>query len=200
MKKIEIAPAIYLYEDVFEPGDIISLVNQECSESWGYVGWAKTEVGSRNTVRDDYRSAMGCNMRPLAIDPSAVAVERIIPLVTAWREIVLAVQDAIHDYRADHILELEKDEGFTVLKYGRGAQYKGHVDHAPQNQRILSLSGFLNDDYSGGELVFPLFDVKVKPKTGSVLLFPSNFPYYHYVEPVGIDDERIRYSFVTWLS
>lgn len=200
MKKMEVAPAIYLYEDVFDAENIISLINKECSESWGYLGWAKTEVGNRNAIRDDYRSAMGCNMRPLEIDPSNIAVERIIPLAQEWRKIVLAVQDAIHDYRAEHILHLEKDEGFTVLKYGRGAQYKGHVDHAPENQRILSLTGFLNDDYSGGDLVFPLFDVRVKAKTGSVLLFPSNFPYYHYVEPVGIDDEKIRYSFVTWLS
>lgn len=199
MKKTEVAPAIFLYEDVFEPENIISLINQECSESWGHLGWTKTTVGDQNSTRDDYRSAMGCNMRPIEIDPSEVAVERLVPLVTAWRKIVRSVQGAIHDYRDEHILHLDRDEGFVVLKYGRGAQYKGHVDHAPQNHRVLSVSGFLNDDYSGGELVFPLFDVRVKAESGSLLLFPSNFPYYHYVEPVGVNDETIRYSFVTWL-
>ena len=64
--------------------------------------------------------------------------------------------------------------------------------------RTLSLVAFLNDGYSGGNLTFPKFDTSITPKAGSVILFPSNFPYIHIAEPVGSSDETIKYSLVTW--
>jgi len=202
MKKTELSPTIILYEDAFKESDIISLLEDECRIAWGYVGWAKTEVGSgvNQVANNDYRSAMGCSMGPLSIPVGDVSVERLIPLVTAWGKIVESVQSCIGDYREEYQLSLKADEGFAVLKYGHGAQYKGHVDHASENQRVLSVIGFLNEDFSGGELVFPIFDVTIKPKKGSVVLFPSNFPFYHYVSPVGVADETLRYSFSTWLN
>jgi hypothetical protein len=57
---------------------------------------------------------------------------------------------------------------------------------------------FLNDGYSGGNLVFPRFDTKIIPKAGSVVFFPANYPYIHIAEPVGQKDETIKYSLVTW--
>jgi len=39
---------------------------------------------------------------------------------------------------------------------------------------ITSLS-YLTDDYSGGEISFPEFDLTIKPKAGDMLLFPSRY-------------------------
>jgi hypothetical protein len=95
-------------------------------------------------------------------------------------------------------LDLEADEGYRVLKYGGGAEYTAHHDHFNTNNRVLSLVAFLNDGYSGGNLIFPRFDVSIKPKAGTVIVFPSNFPYIHIAEPVGSNDNSIKYSLVTW--
>jgi hypothetical protein len=37
----------------------------------------------------------------------------------------------------------------------------------------------LNDDYEGGELYFPRFDLTIKPKKGDIIISPSNYIYEH---------------------
>jgi hypothetical protein len=55
---------------------------------------------------------------------------------------------------------------------------------------------FLNTVKKGGELVFPNQGYKVKPKKGSVLVFPASFAYPHYTNPTKED----RFVAVTWLA
>ena len=43
---------------------------------------------------------------------------------------------------------------------------------------------YLNDDYSGGELSFVKQKIKIKPKAGSVVVFPSTEKFTHYVNKV----------------
>jgi predicted 2-oxoglutarate/Fe(II)-dependent dioxygenase YbiX len=38
---------------------------------------------------------------------------------------------------------------------------------------------YLNDDYEGGELWFPRFNLTIKPKAGDVVVFPSTYIYEH---------------------
>jgi hypothetical protein len=56
-----------------------------------------------------------------------------------------------------------------------------HVDvytHA-HAKRFLCLMVYLNDDFEDGETYFPLFDIKVKPKKGRLLIFPPTWNYLH---------------------
>ena len=56
-----------------------------------------------------------------------------------------------------------------------------HVDvytHA-HAKRFLCLMVYLNDDFEDGETYFPLFDIKVKPKRGRLLIFPPTWNYLH---------------------
>jgi predicted 2-oxoglutarate/Fe(II)-dependent dioxygenase YbiX len=92
-------------------------------------------------------------------------------------------------------LEISSDSGYTLLKYEEGQFYKQHVDSFKQEQRALSCSFILNDDYEGGEFAFFDRKIKLKPKKGSVVMFPSNFMYPHEVMPV---QNGIRYSIITW--
>jgi predicted 2-oxoglutarate/Fe(II)-dependent dioxygenase YbiX len=43
---------------------------------------------------------------------------------------------------------------------------------------------YFNDDYEGGELYFPLQDIKIKPKAGSAYFFPGDMNYVHGVTKV----------------
>jgi hypothetical protein len=38
---------------------------------------------------------------------------------------------------------------------------------------------YVNDDYEGGELYFPRFNLTLKPKKGDVMVFPSTYIYEH---------------------
>jgi predicted 2-oxoglutarate/Fe(II)-dependent dioxygenase YbiX len=43
---------------------------------------------------------------------------------------------------------------------------------------------YINEDYDGGELSFPAYRIKFKPKAGTLVFFPSNNNYSHYVTEV----------------
>lgn len=87
-------------------------------------------------------------------------------------------------------------EGFNLLRYQGGEEYQAHYDGGTSSHRSLSPILYLNDDYTGGELEFVNFDLKIKPKAGSMYIFPSNYAYSHIAHPV---ETGTKYAIVTWL-
>jgi len=94
--------------------------------------------------------------------------------------------------------------GFSPIKfnrYGKNQIMTKHIDHIKslfdgerKGLPVLSIIGALNNNYTGGELIF--FDNhQIKLKEGGILLFPSNFMYPHLVKSV---TKGKRYSFVSW--
>lgn len=201
MDTVELAPCIVVYENAFKTGNFIELLEAECQQQWGYLSWYLTYVGNpgKQQQRADYRSSLACELAPLGQPIHSYSEQRLVPLAESWQKIHENLQKVIWSYRNTYDIEVKEDEGFALLKYSKGAEYRGHVDHAPSNQRVFSIVAFANDNFEGGELNFPLFDVSVKPKAGSVVCFPSNFPYFHFANPVGSSGSNdTKYSMVTW--
>lgn len=48
----------------------------------------------------------------------------------------------------------------------------------------FSILCYLNQNFDGGEVVFPSQDFRLKPKTGTMLIFPNSFLFPHFVAPV----------------
>ena len=92
-------------------------------------------------------------------------------------------------------LTLKGDTGYDFLKYETGGFYSSHLDDDTPITRRISMSLFLNEEYEGGEFQF-FGDYKVNGKTGSAIVFPSNFCYPHEILPV---KSGTRYSIVTWI-
>lgn len=87
-------------------------------------------------------------------------------------------------------------------KYDKDTEMKLHCDHITtifdgetRGIPTLSVLGALNEDYEGGELVMWENEV-IELKTGSLMIFPSNFLYPHKVTPV---KKGTRYSYVSWV-
>ena len=91
-----------------------------------------------------------------------------------------------------------EDTGYQHLIYigTQGGEYKEHVDHADLHPRVLTCSFILNDNYDGGDFVFFGGKYKLPPKTGSAVVFPSNFCFPHAVTPVTNGD---RHAVITWI-
>ena len=100
-------------------------------------------------------------------------------------------------------------ERLQILHYGACGHYIPHVDAESlltdelglkvwekTLDRDLSIVYFLNDDYEGGELAFPDFNLTVKPEAGTLVCFPSDHNYVHGVRPVTTGH---RYTLVTWM-
>lgn len=63
--------------------------------------------------------------------------------------------------------------------------------------RDISLVWYLNDDFEGGELVFPPFDLSIRPEAGMVVTFPSTHEFAHAARPV---TSGMRYVVATWMA
>ena len=93
-------------------------------------------------------------------------------------------------------------QDISLLKYKKGNFYKTHVDSFHTVNRQLSFIINLNEEYTGGDVVFyhphttePYS--KVSLKQGDLLMFPSNFLYPHSVTEI---KKGVRYSCVSWYS
>lgn len=88
------------------------------------------------------------------------------------------------------------EEDFHVLRYCGGEEYKSHYDGPTGTGRFISVLTYLNDDYVGGNLEFPHFNINIKPTSGMSIMFPSNYVYGHIAHPV---TSGTKYAIVTWL-
>jgi predicted 2-oxoglutarate/Fe(II)-dependent dioxygenase YbiX len=105
-------------------------------------------------------------------------------------------------------VQISESEVPQILSYGVGGHYCPHIDgeslwQAPDGELIwkkstdrdLSMVFYLNDDFEGGDFIFPDLKIKVRPEPGMLICFPSNRYYKHGVEPV---TKGKRYSIVCW--
>ncbi len=68
-------------------------------------------------------------------------------------------------------------------------------NHTPQREYTALV--YLNDDFTGGELVFPDRHLVITPKPGLLVGFPSNHKFVHAVPKVLSGK---RYSLPIWFS
>jgi len=85
----------------------------------------------------------------------------------------------------------------SVRKWQVGANMGPHADGYDGNTDLaFSLVCYLNDDYEGGEISFPDHNITIKPKKGSLIMFPSQTPFIHEVKPILSGDRYMATSSV----
>ncbi len=127
-----------------------------------------------------------------------------VPMRNTYIDIVKNLINPFYD------IEVDSSEQPQILSYSVGGHYKPHVDAesvwvTPDGEHIwkktsdrdISTVLFLNDDFEGGDLVFPELKIRVRPEPGLLVCFPSNHFYVHGVEPV---TKGKRFSIVNWLK
>lgn len=108
----------------------------------------------------------------------------------------VCASNAINEYRKVFPdVASEMDTGYDLLRYNEGQFYTQHTDSFKKQQRSVSCSFLLNDDYEGGEFAFFDREIIIKAGKGSIVMFPSNFMFPHEVMPV---ISGTRYSIITW--
>jgi predicted 2-oxoglutarate/Fe(II)-dependent dioxygenase YbiX len=126
-------------------------------------------------------------------------------IIDLYRNVVTNVINPFYEF------EIKDSELPQLLHYGIDGHYMPHCDgeslwKPPGNEpliwrkstdRDLSTVLFLNDDFEGGDFVFPELRVRVRPEPGMLVCFPSTHEYLHGVEPV---TKGTRYSIVNWMT
>jgi len=108
----------------------------------------------------------------------------------------LSLSNCLLDYYKRYKTHPESQYEYSLLRYEKGQKFDEHVDNYSSIPRSISLIYFLNDDYKGGEIDFPILGLNIKPIANSAIIFPSNYIYRHSIKEV---ISGTRYSIVTWL-
>jgi len=91
-----------------------------------------------------------------------------------------ALEETSKDYCESLSIPSGKQAPISISKYFVDAFMGPHTDSSPEPtiEHISSVL-YLNDDYEGGEIHFPNQGVFIKPKAGSIVVFPSVPPFTH---------------------
>ncbi len=189
-----IAPGIFVYRDVVPSNSINRLeeVLQDSSNNYNYqdayVGYGMKIPEYRDCVDFKYKKT------DIFYDTTDAGVK----LKSLWQDLYDVKLPAVKHYCKNfNIGEIRYWEAMNFVRYGPGQHFQYHTDHGYSYNCVVSLVGYPNDDYEGGELEFRLQNLKIKPRAGDLYVFPSNFMYPHRAAPV---HNGTKYSIVTMLD
>lgn len=86
----------------------------------------------------------------------------------------------------------------TIQRMQEGVELKAHTDQDTDPSIRYATIIYLNDDYKGGELFFFNKDLDLRPKPGSLVIFPGNKEFNHGVRHV--QEGPIRYVIVGFVK
>lgn len=189
MKKEILEEKVYYYTDVIEdPKALVEAIESDNADEWGE--WAACS-GEHYVYGTDK-----------SISLSNTNDEKNNYIYSTLQK---AFDDVARDYAAAHGITDEPKlfPMYPIKKYKAGTYMGAHFDQQEGDGRLkVSFVMYLNDDYEGGELSFTIRDPKgpiqgptpdsdfakadpaayhfaVKPKAGSIIVFPPSPPYHH---------------------
>lgn len=189
------AGSIAVYENFWDSSskDIEYFIN-ELSDNKIDIDFIPSQVGADKESNDPQKSQSARTSYELSINRFAKinnSAKKIYDKCSSLVDI------AIKNYK--EIFKIEENiyigEPYILLRYLKGNSFAQHYDGGTQTKRCVSAVFYLNDNYDGGEIEFTNFNLKIKPKAGTLILFPSNYAYKHTAHPV---ISGIKYSITTW--
>jgi hypothetical protein len=194
----EVSPmsGIWVYEDVLPKSlNIIERLEDVLLDPANRYNFSEALVGY-GVKMPEYRDCYDFKYKKtdLQYDKSEAAEK----LTSLWEDTHHRQLQAVKHYtKMYNIGELRYWEATNFVKYGPGQHFQEHHDHGYSYNCVVSLVGFPNEDYEGGELAFSIQGVTIKPKAGDLYVFPSNYMYPHRAMPV---QSGTKYSMVTMLD
>lgn len=172
-RDIDVQAPVLLVPNVLTPDICRVLINV-----WATKGNTETGVeSSQSGVRRDVIDYQNKKRRDHEVTDA-----QLLRLLTSTvgRRVMPEVQRAFH-YRATRF------EGFKIACYDAesGGFFRAHRDNLSPStaHRRFALTLNLNDDYTGGHLIFPEFGPhRYRPLAGDAIVFSSSF--LHEVQPV----------------
>lgn len=139
--------------------------------------WQGAMVTESDGVLSDARNCLDFKINSNAFGPRN---ETNAPLYDIHEDAFQSIRPCADEYGSYWGVGIGYYEAFNFVKYdGPGTHFKIHADHGPAYVSTISIVAYLNEDYEGGEIYFPRFDLTIKPKRGDVVIFPSTYIYEH---------------------
>ena len=178
-EQVEVFPKVFLIEEFLTPEEIAAF-DKRCREA--------TEEEWSAQIKKDYEQ-MAMEKFPDDEVARSEFLERGWDKV--WEDKHLSIDEcgytgAVHD----RLYEVFDPKLYQINSPARAQrQYPGsdlrvHHDAEGNDTMAMSIVLYINDDYNGGNLRFVDHDFEIKPKAGSLLVFPSTDDYEHGVMTV----------------
>lgn len=124
-----------------------------------------------------------------------------------WRDMTYDVADTPEDVRnilsdalARAIDEMsirfetkvvQSADNWVVVRWPVGSEMGLHADDLGRHEFQMSGIIYFNDDYEGGTITFPKYNLSIKPNAGDLIIFPGNMHYAHRVDRI---TKGVRYA------
>jgi predicted 2-oxoglutarate/Fe(II)-dependent dioxygenase YbiX len=199
MEKVQLEHGIYVYKNVLP--DSLSVIEElEDAVSKNFTQWIPSMVKTGDDVSADTMirdtDAIGVPYLGRVVEEEFVNISDAL-YKTLNNIFFEAFDPCEQDYKNSFGIGSEWHDGWSILKYGKGQFFKNHIDDNIAYHRRISTVYYMNDDYEGGEICFPRYDLKIKPEKHDLLIFPSFYTYNHEVLPV---TSGTRYAVVGWIK
>jgi len=185
---------IYYYKNVFDnPGNLIAMLEklEEYPETYQAIGAWKDDSCDR------LRKDLHYHLKDSVNGEYGILAKEVIETLKN------GVDKSAKAFVKDRGLDLTPNISpmLDMCKYIPGGSLGFHYDGIDGDTSLLyTIVAYFNEDYEGGEISFtimtegkqraesdindPNIDFWVKPEAGSVLIFPSQAPYYHQAHEV----------------
>lgn len=186
---------IYVYRNIFtNEMNIVDRISSVLDDPSNNYSWQDSLVGFRQKI-PSYRDCVDFKYRKSDLRGDDEASNKLKDI---WQDCYDNMSEAVKDYCfKNNIIGLNYWEVMNFIRYGEGQHFQEHADHGFSYNSTVSLVGYPNDNYEGGELYFRLQNLTIKPKAGDLYIFPSSFTHPHRAMPV---KSGIKYSLVTMLD
>lgn len=149
-----------ILENPYEVLDLIESTNSEISELDIISKWSSW-TSSSNSIEFGYTKNIDISKMYTTSYKTKYLYGRIIS----------AIRIASENYSRLNNIKLGNQSSLSISKYSQGKFMGPHTDE----KTGAHVSGvlYINDNYIGGEISFPDKDIKIKPLSGSMIIFPS---------------------------
>lgn len=187
--------------DFEELGNDIILLKNFIQKDEASLLWNIINEASQEDWEEDYRNSQIelAKVKYGRDDLDNLIAEGIAEYSDFWADKAIAIPDesakSINErlneifYRIDNL----NFSGMTTIhRHYEGAELREHVDSDGDPYVLYAIIGYLNDNYTEGELVFPNLNFEIVPPANSILIFPDGEMYRHGVRAPG--EGPTRYS------
>lgn len=132
------------------------------------------------------------------------------PLMVEYGEKIMKIASSVYGRTLVHRLEPYMKKFITGSDHSPHADCEaldsGVVDFMPRysarefnTPTLIEVAAnlYLNEDFEGGELWFPLRDLSIKPKAGQLVLFPGGHEFIHGVKEITAGYRYVLFSPLT---
>jgi hypothetical protein len=166
-----------------------------------------------NATEEDWKQEYLGNLKNFCLekfgrdDVENLIAEGKFEVTQGWEDKNLAFRDnpisMIIRQRINNLIQksdttIQIDGISTFQRMQAGSQLKPHTDqHTDPSIRYAAII-YLNDNYVDGEFFFEKQKISIRPKPGSMLIFPGTDEFHHGVDFVG--EGPIRYVIVGFIK